>query len=680
MEYITTGDFLNSLQTEGNYYTYSVKDGDTVTKKYLMGLVNKNVTTINDLDTYNITDIYTYACENSKNLQEITIPNTIKSIGSYAFQNCSKVVRIKDLRTSPSTSNLPTGNSGHQYITSGDFTNTFQTEGNFITFTNGSTKYLYSVVDKTVTEANILESYGITAIYTNAFYGCSNLTTVTIPSTVTSIYGSAFEGCTALTRVNTPSLQSWLNIGFSNSFSNPLYYAKNLYVNGNLLTNLEIPEGTTQIKSYAFYGSNITSVTIPSSVTSISSSAFSDCSALTRVNTPSLQSWLNISFSGSSSNPLYNAKNLYINGSLLTNLEIPEGTTQIKSYAFYNCTGLTVVTIPSWVTSIGSYAFSYCSGLTSVTIPSSVTSFGNYIFQDCINLREITLPNTITSLNWIVRYCTNLKSLTIPGSIKSISNNQYMYNCGVESVKLMNGVTTLGYYAFDGCSYLTTMYLPTTITSISGYNALPSKLQTLYYQGTPEQFAQITVDSDNQTKINKATIIYNYQGDSGWELRDVITPATCTTTGTGTYVNFWGETKEDTIPTKHSSIVDGKCTECGVTVYNYTAVSGTYGFEKNDEGKYVCNNSYIDSSTATARLYATTNTTLIIRYNIDTEGGFDKFKITINGVALDSVNNISGLKSGEVTITLNSSDIVVFTYTKDGSGNSVSDYVQFEIC
>ncbi|MBO5885119.1 MAG: hypothetical protein J6Q51_04910, partial [Clostridia bacterium] len=184
----------------------------------------------------------------------------------------------------------------------------------------------------------------------------------------------------------------------------------------------------------------------------------------------------------------------------------------------------------------------------------------------------------------------------------------------------------------------------------------------------------------NNDKFTSATKVYNYLGESGWELVEIITPATCTTTGVGKFTNFWGDTKQDTIPASHTSMVDGKCTKCGVSIYNYVAIYGSFGFERNDEGKYVSNNKYIDSSMAIARLTAVANTTITIRFSVDTEKHYDKFKIALNGTVLDLANEVSGVYSGEVTISLSAGDIVVFTYTKDGSGSSVSDYVQFEIC
>ena len=151
-----------------------------------------------------------------------------------------------------------------------------------------------------------------------AFWGCSGLTSVTIPSSVTEIGPFAFSDCRSLTSVT-------------------------------------IPSSITKIGSSTFSGcSGLTSVTIPSSVTEIGSSAFSDCRGLTSVTVPSSVTKIgDNTFSGCSG---------------LTSVTIPSSVTEIGSSAFSGCSGLTSVTIPSSVTKIGDNAFSGCSGLTSVYV------------------------------------------------------------------------------------------------------------------------------------------------------------------------------------------------------------------------------------------------------------------------------------------------------------------------
>ena len=140
----------------------------------------------------------------------------------------------------------------------------------------------------------------------------------------------------------------------------------------------------TSIGLWAFcHSGGLTSVTIPNSVTNIVYEAFYGCSGLTSVHIADLAAWCRISFGDSYANPLYYAHNLYLNGTLVTNLVIPVGVTIIGDLAFSGCSGLTSVTIPNSVTSIGQYAFYNCSGLTSVTIPDSVTDLSETAFDGC---------------------------------------------------------------------------------------------------------------------------------------------------------------------------------------------------------------------------------------------------------------------------------------------------------
>ena len=167
-----------------------------------------------------------------------------------------------------------------------------------------------------------------------AFYGCSGLTSLTIPSGVTSISDLAFEGCSGL-------------------------------------TSLTIPSSVTSIGWYAFSGcSGLTSLTIPSGVTSIGNQTFEGCSGLTSLTIPSgVTSIGNYAFAGCSR---------------LTSLTIPSGVTEIGYGAFRDCSGLTSLTIPSGVTSIGYYAFKGCSGLTSIYVyTKKLPELGSDVFTGC---------------------------------------------------------------------------------------------------------------------------------------------------------------------------------------------------------------------------------------------------------------------------------------------------------
>ena len=247
-----------------------------------------------------------------------------------------------------------------------------------------------------------------------AFYGCSGLTSLTLPSGVTSIGYRAFEGCSGL-------------------------------------TSLTIPSGVTEIGGCTFYGcSGLTSMIIPSGVTAIGYRAFKGCSGLTSMIIPSGVTAI--------------GKEAFYGCSGLTSLTIPSSVTEIGELAFEGCSGLTSMTIPSSVTSIGWGAFAECSGLTSLTIPSSVTSIDNYTFAGCSGLTSLTIPSGVTSIgNYAFADCSGLTSLTIPSSVTSISDRAF-YGCsGLTSIyACLEKIPTLGSNVFTGCDAKNCiLYVPT---------------------------------------------------------------------------------------------------------------------------------------------------------------------------------------------------------------------------
>jgi len=184
-----------------------------------------------------------------------------------------------------------------------------------------------------------LGGYPVTKLDESSFYGCKSLTEVVIPATVNSIAKTAFGSCTALEKVN-----------------------------------------------------------IPYSVTTIMLNAFTGCNALKEVHITDMEAWVNISFGGHYSNPVFLSKALYLNGSLVTEVIVPYGVTTINNYAFTGYTALKRVVLPTSVTQINAYAFYKCTSLEDVTLSSHLKSIGGSVFSGCTSLKSITLPRSLTTV------------------------------------------------------------------------------------------------------------------------------------------------------------------------------------------------------------------------------------------------------------------------------------------
>ena len=304
-----------------------------------------------------VTEIGKHAFSGCNALTSIEIPDSVTTIGEFAFDGCEALTSIE-------IPNSVTSIGRHAFDGCKALTS--------IEIPDSVTEIGDDAFDgcSALTSINIPDS--VTKIGDYAFSECEALTSVTIPNSVTEIGDDAFEGCEALEKVEFASIESLCSISFNGGYSNPLELAPHLYINGQEVTNLIIPNGVTRIGDGAFCGCEaLTSIKIPDSVTTIGEEAFSYCTSLMSINVTEDKKIL-IQCPG--------GKN---------NIEIPNSVRIIGDYAFSGCEALTSITIPNSVTSIGEYAFYGCEALTSIEIPNSVTTIGENAFEGCNALKDL---------------------------------------------------------------------------------------------------------------------------------------------------------------------------------------------------------------------------------------------------------------------------------------------------
>lgn len=483
--------------------------------------------------------------------ERITLPDSVQSIGNYAFYDCANLTEVV------------LGN-GLQTIGTSVFRNCKNLTTLSVPFvgadsngTNPFIGYLFGATKNTENQSYVPSSLNTVIVTGNsdigiaAFYRCANIKSIvlgdgvanvgesafsnsgiisiTFGSSVQSFDAGAFDFCNSLKSVYyNGSVADWCKIKFADEHSNPFFYGAGFYMDGELVTELVIPDSVTVLSDYAFtrcrsivsvktdclqsigqycfnycsklvdfvfpdtltsigyhafYDVGLTEVTIPENFTSLASNAFYSCEALETIY------WnaINCTTVGSSLSPSFRS----CTG--LKNIIVGDKVKVITSYLFYGCSSVKEIVIGNSVEEIGTHSFDGCAGINSLTLPDSLITIGDYAFTKT-GLREITLGGKVTTVGaQAFSDCSKLTKVIIGDSVTSIGDHLF-YNCYMlDFVKFGKGITVLSSYTFYDCRSLKTVILSENMSRIDSNVFYNVSVPDIFYEGTEDEWNKVDV-------------------------------------------------------------------------------------------------------------------------------------------------------------------------------------------
>lgn len=441
--------------SEFNYSTFEYLNipGNEVSGELVLPANPKN----GDVE-YTLVKLGDYAFLDNSELTSVEIPSTVTSVGESAFDGCKALAKAC-FASMESFLNIEFGGgaanpiyfSHNLYIAGEEVVNPVIPEGitklnnyAFAGLTDMKTielpTSLVNIGEGVFNSCSSLEKIiipeGVETIGMGAFMFCSALKSIELPSTLKSVAGYSFYECTGLEKASFGSIESLCGIDFGDTFANPLRYTHYLYIAGEEVSEVIVPEGITQIKNYAFFEANfITSVKLPETLESIGVYGFNHCYSMTSISLP---------------------------GSL----------TSIGQEAFAGCPALTEMILPPSVTSVGNMAFNNCSGIIKSAYPEQLET-NPFIVEDpwgfdpdinyggttiSYNATDAELTDGIlfTDAMTTVKYVSIFAGpcITVPAGVIYLADNSFACCEDLNEVVLPEDLMTLGSGVFDNCNKL----------------------------------------------------------------------------------------------------------------------------------------------------------------------------------------------------------------------------------
>lgn len=384
-------------------------------------------------------------------LKSANIPNTVLELGNQVFATCTSLADVK----------LPEGIQKigcevfydtpwlkaltDEFVIVGDgVLLKYNGNGGDITVPD-TVKYLSDAFADTSRITGIVIPNSVTGICDYAFYNCSSLSDVEIPSHISDIGSHILEETTwdliaedEFVTVGNKVLIKYNGAGGNVTVPDDIKYIAGAFNSNEAITGITIPSSVIRVRSASFLGcKNLTNVDFKGADTYIDSAAFAECTNLSEINLP------------------YNLKvldtQMFYSCSKLVSIKLPESLKLIARGAFYSCSSLESIEVPNGVTAIDSAAFFGCIAIKKIVLPDSVEKLGTVPFACCYELAELNIPPKVTEFPLgCFSYCVKIPELRFGEHVKSIGEGAFE-GCNDLKVYIEGADTTLGKDIFLSC-------------------------------------------------------------------------------------------------------------------------------------------------------------------------------------------------------------------------------------